>query len=309
MSNVLFLSPTVDTAGLGIGMKRAFDAHGGEWKARHVRTAGSWLGYDRDIQWQKGNAEDDQLVRDLWEQADVVQIHEMPFIADLFPKPARKVVVYHLGTYYRRQPAVVHAQCVKLGATECVDMHDLMRFGVTEWLPDVIDPAPLAALRASRYEPGERVRVMHAPTDRIIKSTAVIEEVMARLSLRKDIPAFDFEIIEKTPNAECLARKATADLFIDELTLGYGLNALECWSMGIPVVSGVADRGTEARMRADFGALPFVNANSDTLEEIVAEQLRDADLRRHWGLMGQSHIRRFHSPAAVVQKALEIYER
>ena len=35
--NVLFVSPTVDTAGQGIAAKRAFDAYGGEWHARHIR--------------------------------------------------------------------------------------------------------------------------------------------------------------------------------------------------------------------------------------------------------------------------------
>lgn len=306
MKNVLFLSPTVDTAGLGIGLKRAFDQVAPGWTARHVRTANTYLDYGADIQWTRGNPEQDALVQALWSNADIVQIMERPEAAGWL-RPRRRFVVYHLGTWYRRDPEGVGAQCRAIDATEMVDMHDLMRFGVREWLPDVIDPVPLEQLRARTYQPSERIRIAHAPTNRAIKSTAIIEATVARLAERYPI---DFDLIERVSNAECLARKASADIFIDELTLGYGLNALECWSMGVPVVSGIANPETEARMRADFGGgLPFLDATADSLEETVAALLSDRNLREDWGALGRAHVERFHAPAAVIAKAIDIYTR
>lgn len=306
MKNVLFLSPTVDTAGLGIGLKRAFDAVASGWTARHVRTANTYLDYGADIHWTRGDPDQDALVQALWSNADIVQIMERPEAARWL-RPRRRFVVYHLGTWYRRNPGEVGAQCRAINATEIVDMHDLMRFGVREWLPDVIDPEPLAALRTREYAPSDRIRIAHAPTNRKIKSTDIIEAVVARLAERYPI---DFDLIERVSNAECVTRKAAVDIFIDELTLGYGLNALECWSMGIPVVSGIANPETRGRMLSDFGGeLPFVNATPDTLETLVERLIADRDERARWGETGRAHVDRFHAPAAVVERALDIYAR
>lgn len=305
MKNVLFLSPSVDTAGLGIGLKRAFDQADAGWTARHVRTADTYLAYDRDIHWTRGDPEQDELVQALWSNADIVQIMERPEAAGWL-RPRRRFVVYHLGTWYRRNPAEVGAACRAIGATEVVDMHDLMRFGIREWLPDVIDPGPLAELRARTYEPSERIRVAHAPTNRAIKSTELIIAAVEALAERYPI---DFDLIERVSNAECLARKARADLFIDELTLGYGLNALEAWSMGVPVISGISNPETRQRMLDDFGGLPFVHATPDTLERLIEWLVNEPAARAAVGAVGRAHVERFHTPAAVVAKAIDIYTR
>lgn len=301
---ILFLSPTVDTAGLGIGMKRAFDQHGGSWSARHVRCENSWLDYPRDIQWDRSDASQTTEVMTLWREADVVVLIERPTAREWFPQwPPKPVIVWHLGTWYRRDPGTLHAQCQGIGATEVVDMHDLMRFGVEAWLPDVIDPKPLAAIRGEFYQRSEVVRIAHAPTDRVLKSTDVIVASIERLKSRYPI---EFDLIERVPNAECLARKARADLFVDELTLGYGLNALECWSMGISVISGIANPETKARMERDFGELPFANATEDTLDSVLERLVSSPKERRHYASIGMTHVDRFHSPQAVVRKMIEL---
>lgn|GEM_PF-3180860 len=297
---ILFFSQTVDTAGLGIGMKRAFDQYGGEHSARHVRCENSWLDYGCDIQWNRDDPNQTAEVMRLWTEADCVVLIERPLAASLFP-PHPNLIVWHLGTWYRRQPELVHSQCQAIHAREVVDMHDLMRFGVEDWLPDVIDPEPLAALRADLYHASDVVRIAHAPTDRAIKSTDVIVDVVDRLSQKYPIT---FDLIERVPNAECLRRKATADIFIDELTLGYGLNALECWSMGIPVVSGVANPDTEWAMRRNFVELPFVNATRETLERQVEELIVSETMRRAWGIVGRRHVEAFHTPQALVRQML-----
>lgn len=297
---VLFFSQTVDTAGLGIGMKRAFD--GTEHSARHVRCENSWLDYGCDIQWNRDDPNQTAEVMRLWTEADCVVLIERPLAASWFP-PHPNIIVWHLGTWYRRQPELVHSQCQAIRAREVVDMHDLMRFGVEDWLPDVIDPAPLEALRADLYHGSDVVRIAHAPTDRAIKSTDVIMEVVERLGTRHDIV---FDLIERVPNAECLRRKATCDIFIDELTLGYGLNALECWSMGIPVVSGIAEPETRERMVRDFGRLPFLNCGRDTLEQTVEGLIVDQYARHKWGGIGRDHVARFHTPQALVARMVEL---
>lgn len=304
---LLLLSPTVDTAGLGIGVKRAFDAHGGEWTARHVRTADSWLRYPADIEWDRGSGAQTREVERLYAEADLVIIIERPEAASWFA-PRGGLVVWHLGTWYRRSPALLHEQCRAIGALEVVDMHDLMRFGVTEWLPDVIDPEPLAALRAEVHRDDGRIRIAHAPTDRALKSTDLIAAAVGRVMARH--PEAEFDIIERVPNAECLERKARCDIFVDELTLGYGLNALECWAMGIPVVSGIADPATANAMRRDFGGgLPFMAATPASLEARIEELVTDRELRAAVAADGAAALAAHHTPEAVVRRITALHER
>lgn len=305
--NVLFLAPGYDVAGLGIGMKRAFDAVAPDWHARFVRLWDNWIHYPPDIQWNREDAAQTEEVMALWRDADVVHIFEHPEAARWFPDWQRKrIIVHHLGTYYRRQPAAVSAECKAIGAVEVADMHDLITINPElGWLPDIIDIEPLVALRRSEHRPSGIVRVAHAPTDRVVKSTAVIIEVVGRLMQRYPI---SFDLIEGRPNAECLARKATCDIFVDELTLGYGLNACENWSMGIPNVSGIANPATRELMLRDFGELPFVDATAETLEQHLETLIVDPMARAYWSAAGHLHVRRFHSQEAVVRRAIRLYE-
>lgn len=101
---------------------------------------------------------------------------------------------------------------------------------------------------------------------------------------------------------ESLARKGRADIFVDQLHLGYGLSAIEAWAMGIPVVAHADDPTVTGRMRAMWGGLPFADGIG-SLRWLVA----DAGLRREWGQRGFAHARRYHSQAAVVERLGAIY--
>jgi hypothetical protein len=301
--NILLFSPGPDTAGLGAAMRAAFEAQG--HTARHVRLQDSPWHYPADIQWDRDDGPQSSRVAKLWRDADIVHIFEKPECATWFPT-RKGLVVHHLGTFYRSKPAEVSAQCRAIGATECADMHDLVRLSGAEWLPDVIDMAPLAKLRKREYVPSASIKISHAPTNRQYKSTDVILTAIDALSRKYPI---DFDLIEGVPNAECIQRKARSDIFVDELTLGYGLNALECWAMGIPVVSGIANQDTREMMVRDFDrrATPFVEANPGNLLGILEWLCDEASRRREWGRIGHEHAKAYHSQKAVVERAIAIY--
>lgn len=291
--NVLFLSTANDTAGLGVAMKRAFDQWGGDWQARAVRRWAGNFSYPADAEW----GEVDGLIA----EADVIHLLDrtdrMP---DLKGKP---LVIEHLGTYFRRDPQGISAQCQRLGALEVAGGLDLMLLPYLRWLPIPVDLDTLAALRV----PNEGIlRIAHAPTNRALKSTDQIIAAVKRLARKVPI---DFDIIEGVPWQECLVRKGRSDIFVDELTLGYGLNALECWVMGIPVVSGIADPVIRARMIAMFGELPFTEATAETLYDRLAELVVDERFRRYRGEIGRRHALRWHSPRYVVGEAIALYEQ
>lgn len=305
--NVLILSDRTDIAGIGIALKQAFDKHSTTWKARAVRRNDVGYGYPADIEWRGGPAV--RLIAKLFAAADVIHVLQRPHVATKFAGWERKaIVVHHLGTYFRRDPVGVSAACRQIGATELAGSLDLIPLGDMELLPIVADIDKFSAIRQRVYQPSDKVRIAHAPTNRAFKSTVNFLDAVDRLEKKHPI---EVDIIEKVPWEECLERKARADILFDELTHGYGANALEAWSMGIPVVSGVADNRVRELMVGKFGgrSLPFLEATPHTLERTLETLIIDPDLRSALARRGRKHVELFHSGAAIVARATDIYER
>lgn len=90
------------------------------------------------------------------------------------------------------------------------------------------------------------VLIAHAPTNREVKSTAAFLEAVDRL--RAEGHDIEVDLIEGRTWDECLERKARADIYFDQVKLGYGNNSVECWGMGIPVIAGAAPVTLAARI-------------------------------------------------------------
>ena len=106
-----------------------------------------------------------------------------------------------------------------------------------------------------------------------------------------------------------MARKAKADILVDQLTLGYGCNAIEAWGMGIPVVAGTTDPVTRDRMLSILGELPFYEATEKTLTARLEELIVSEPLRAEWGARGLAYAKRWHDDQAVMRQAEGLYER
>jgi hypothetical protein len=110
-------------------------------------------------------------------------------------------------------------------------------------------------------------------------------------------------------NKECIERKARADIYIDRMGIGFGMNAIECWSMGIPVVSGFADPATTARAKKEFGGyVPWHEATRETMYSAVRRLVTHPDERDEYSRLGLRHAERWHSPQAVLEKVTAIYD-
>lgn len=281
--NLLVVNPGTDIAGCGIALKYAFDRHAPDWTAHHVRRLPSAYDYPSDRPWAD--------LRALWRKADLVHVMDDPRI--LYRLPARSnVFVQHLGSRFRTQPKTMARVCSAYGARQTAGLDALPYPGV-EWLPITYDANACAEARAG-YQPSQKVRISHAPTNRALKSTDLIIKAVERLPVT-------FDLIEHVTNRECLARKAQSDIYVNELTLGYGRNAVECWAIGIPVVSG---------MTVNRGSLPFdppwEDATPDTLYDVLLRLVTDAEHRASVALRGLRHVERYHAPQKVVERCLEL---
>lgn len=307
MPKLLILNAGPDTAGVGINLKRAFDKHALGWETRSVSRDVVYLGYPSDIVWpyhERGAI--NQQVIDLVREADVVHVMDNVEALSLVRGAlhGQTVIVHHLGTAFRRNERRASARARYYNATEVTDSLDLIRPHVA-FLPATADLEAIAARRPGRSS-GHTVHLAHAPTNRAVKSTAKIVEAVEHLARHYPI---DFDLIERVNNAECLARKARADIFVDQLLLGFGMNAVECWAMGIPVVSGLADPDARSRAFSMWGTLPWADATAATLVPVLEHLISDRMWRGELGERGRRHAQVWHSESEVVSRTLEVYQQ
>ena len=313
---ILNLSLGQDTGGQQGRLLRAFRRYAPDWHYDSVTATKTFYPIERTY----GPRE---VAREVFPAADVVHINNDLRYVDRYERRGRVVkpyVLHHHGTMYRTSPDRHLKDARQRRAISIVSTLDLQAIAPdqTEWLPAPYDLDELAALRAELYEESDTLRVAHAPTNRAIKSTDAVIAAVDRL--RAEGADIELDVIEKVSNAECLQRKARADVFVDQVILGYGCNAIEAWGLGLPVIAGVdvelgprlirqpIPKDTRDLMLATWGKLPFYEATEATLYDALAAML-DAKVRARYAKLGKAHVRRWHDFPVVVKAMQDIYTR
>lgn len=292
---ILSISAGADTAGQGHALMHGFRAHS-DVEFRSVTFGDNYLRYPADWNWHRDRA----AILAYAEGADVILAHNnFDGARWVDPSLACGQVIWHHGTMFREAPGRYLAQARRYGALSAASTLDLTLVGPdVAWLPVAVDAAEIARHRRTRRR--GPIRIGHAPTNRAVKSTDAFLAAASRLAERH---AIEVVLLEGLPWAECLPLKGTLDVLYDQVILGYGLNAVEAWAMGIPVVAG-ADPATLRRMRDEFGGdLPFMVADVDTIEATLQALILDATLRDEYAERGRAHVARFHDDEQVVRRA------
>ncbi len=175
--------------------------------------------------------------------------------------------------------------------------------------PDLLESAPAARhlpvaadLAAYPFAPprGAPKLVLHAPTNRLIKGTRHVER--AYEALRPRFPGVRFEVAERLPWRELVARLAEADVVVDQLFMGwYGMVAVEAMALGKPVLCYI---------RPDFEPrlhdCPILRCQIEDLADRLAEALTSAD-RAGLGEQGRAYVEREHAAPVIAGRLLELY--
>lgn len=297
---VLIISSGEDSGGVGIALKRAFDRHT-DWDVRQVRMVNNYLDYPVDIELSPDTLPE---VDDLFEKADVVHFMERWWgpkrYASFFNKPK---IMHHHGTIFRNDPTTLMEQSELYGAISVVSTIDLLLSAPPDtlrWVPNPCHIEKMEQTSKAHRLGHEGVLAAHAPTGREKKGTAQWLQALEGLPV-------DLRLIENVTWEECLRQKAEADLLLDQLRVGYGLNAVEAWAMGIPVISGVGDPNVTDRMFQLIGYLPFYHCTQTTVAERLSEFVGDPALRCEYAELGNQYVKDFHDERLVVAEWQDIY--
>jgi len=170
------------------------------------------------------------------------------------------------------------------------------------WLPVVID---VPRFSVERDERPARLRVMHVPSNPVVKGTDLIAEPMRRVV---DQGIVSYEQLRGIASSKMPSVYAENDVVLDQFRLGsYGVAACEAMAAGCVVVSHVTEfvrSGVEDRVGME---LPIIEATPDNLAEVLTALAADAGLRREVAGRGRAFVAAIHSgerSAAVLSEAL-----
>jgi len=141
----------------------------------------------------------------------------------------------------------------------------------------------------------DTLRIGHAPTNRLAKGS---DQIIAELEKLKLSHSIEIVLIENLPYEEALRIKATCDIFIDQIgDLGYGINSLEAFAIGIPVASSLVEGFSSTNPNH-----PFIEIDAHSIATKLIPILEDFDLRKKLGEKGREWVQKYHDPVKVVQK-------
>lgn len=146
--------------------------------------------------------------------------------------------------------------------------------------------------------------IVHAPSSPLLKGTDVLRGVLEQL--RHDGARFDYVEIQGMTQNEALQRYAQADLVVDQLRSGsHGQFAVEAMSLAKPVICYV-----QPQLVPLYPAgLPLINANPNTLGDVLRDWLRRPRDLRELGIASRAYVEREHDVRVVARRLLDAYEQ
>jgi glycosyltransferase involved in cell wall biosynthesis len=174
---------------------------------------------------------------------------------------------------------------------------------------DVVHPAiVLTEWQPSPVEPGDVLRVAHAPSKRAVKGTDTV--LAAVESLRARGAPIELDLIEGVPNREARRRYAAADVVIDQLRIGwYGMLAIESMALAKPVVVHLDDEAAAETEEAFGLELPLIRADERNLADVLERLIEKRESLPELGRRSREYAERVHGHLEVARQVLAIYER
>jgi len=161
------------------------------------------------------------------------------------------------------------------------------------WCPVVVDHEAWSG--GGPVLAGARPVVVHAPSNSRIKGTPLVDAAMAPLDAAGLV---EYRRPERLSAAEMPDTYKGADIVLDQFLLGsYGVAACEAMAAGRAVVGNVTPENRARVLDATGLQLPIVQAEPDTIGEVVRSLVADPDRARAAAAAGVEFARAVHSGA------------
>jgi glycosyltransferase involved in cell wall biosynthesis len=133
----------------------------------------------------------------------------------------------------------------------------------------------------------------------MIKGSDAIGAAMGELAARGLI---EYRTVTGVPHAAMRELYRGADIVVDQMRIGnYGVAACEAMAAGRVVVSHVDDQVRGAARQAAGVDLPVVEANPETLADVVTALVADRDPARAIAAAGPDFVRILHDGAGAAR--------
>ncbi len=157
-------------------------------------------------------------------------------------------------------------------------------------LPVVIEPDLWA--NSEPLLENKRLRVVHIPSNPLPKGTMHIAPALERLQSEGIV---DYIHVTGKTQAEMPAMYAGADVVLDQFRAGdYGVASCEAMASGRLVVAHVSEQARGVVLQETGLELPILEANIDTLEDVIRDIAVRRDYYRTIAARGPAFIRHAH---------------
>jgi hypothetical protein len=190
-------------------------------------------------------------------------------------------------------------------------------FGRSDWITPSTLCVQVSDKDPVRKVPSNSIVVTHAPNHRGVKGTKFV--ISAVELLKNQGINIELRLIEKKSNEEVMRiLSEESDIHIDQLFFdGYGLNALESMSLGVPTVGNFSGSYRDFFDRwSHTKECPMVIANENNLSEVLLRIIRDTSSLATISKNSVKYVRDFHSDSAfacnfskIVGKVDPMYSR
>lgn len=165
-------------------------------------------------------------------------------------------------------------------------------------IPKVIDVSKIPFIGS---EDKKILTIVHAPTNRNIKGTELIEKEITKI--KKCYP-INYFTVENKPHKQALELYKTADIVIDDVLQGpYGILAMECMAMGKPVMTRI-----DPAFIKFYPNLPIINTDRSNIYTNLIRLIENHDLRRELGLKGRAYVEQQHDSIKIAKQLMSMYQ-
>ncbi|MEK9773222.1 MAG: glycosyltransferase family 1 protein, partial [Opitutae bacterium] len=152
----------------------------------------------------------------------------------------------------------------------------------------------------------EILRIGHAPSNRQVKGTQEILDVIKQLKINFE-ERFEFVLIENVDHEDAMRLYDSIDILIDQIYVGwYGGLAVEAMALGKPVLCYIRESDLRFIPQEMAQDLPVINVESNTLLTVLSSMIEmPREQLLELGRRSRSYVEKWHCPTKVVQQLIE----